>query len=88
MRFTTVLLSIIASSTLVAAVPVPNPGFVSDAVGTVCSIFADDCSKVGSGIVKGVGEAGSRKMDSVHSDGGVSIGFGQGGFTPGSFKKE
>ncbi|KAK6496227.1 hypothetical protein TWF481_002251 [Arthrobotrys musiformis] len=90
MQFTTILLSILASATLISAAPVAKPllGAVAGVVGIGCAGFPDACKAVGDGIKSGVQESGNRKLDSVHSDGGVSIGFGQGGFTPGSFKKE
>ncbi|KAK6496226.1 hypothetical protein TWF481_002250 [Arthrobotrys musiformis] len=96
MQFTTVLLSILASTTLITAAPVPEPGIpaiVGGIIGIGCAFFSSDCGKVGDAAKEGFNpkEFVNRKMEGIHTDNGVSAGmnipsfFGKG---PGGFKKE
>ncbi|EGX49057.1 hypothetical protein AOL_s00079g278 [Orbilia oligospora ATCC 24927] len=91
MQFTTIILSIFASTTLIAAAPVPEPvvGAIAGAVvGVGCAFQAEQCQKVGDGVKEGVKESGHRQWDAAKDDGGWSVGTGKGGFFPGGWKKE
>ncbi|KAK6500308.1 hypothetical protein TWF481_010652 [Arthrobotrys musiformis] len=84
MKFTTILLSILASATLITAAPVPEPGAgaVAGVIGLVCSFFSSDCGDIGDKVKSGfdIKKIGQGKVENIHIDGGVSQGLGSGGF--------
>ncbi|KAF3169927.1 hypothetical protein TWF106_003579 [Orbilia oligospora] len=93
MQFTTILLSILASTAVINAAPVPEPvfGAIAGAIGLGCAFQADKCQKAGDEAIEVIKEgpkgSGSRQWEAAKDDGGFSIGAGKGGFTPGSFKE-
>ncbi|KAF3212288.1 hypothetical protein TWF679_006060 [Orbilia oligospora] len=78
MQFTTILFSLLASTTLITAAPIPDGGItagVITAVGVACAFQAEQCQKVGDGVKNGVvtvvTESGAAKVESARQDGGV-----------------
>ncbi|KAF3156109.1 hypothetical protein TWF751_002896 [Orbilia oligospora] len=78
MQFTTILFSLLASTTLITAAPIPDGGItagVITAVGVACAFQAEQCQKIGDGVKNGVvtvvSESGAAKVESAREDGGV-----------------
>ncbi|KAF3177438.1 hypothetical protein TWF225_008426 [Orbilia oligospora] len=78
MQFTTILFSLLASTTLINAAPIPDGGItagVITAVGVACAFQAEQCQKIGDGVKNGVvtvvSESGAAKVESAREDGGV-----------------
>ncbi|RVD90256.1 uncharacterized protein DFL_001231 [Arthrobotrys flagrans] len=80
MQFTTILFSLLASTTLITAAPVPAPdGIVAGAitaVGVACAFQAEQCQKIGDGVKGVITEAGQKKVESAREDGGIAATLG------------
>ncbi|KAK6330784.1 hypothetical protein TWF718_002984 [Orbilia javanica] len=86
MQFTTLLLTLLTSTTIITAAPVPSPdggiaAGVITTVGVVCAFQAEQCQKVGDGIKNGIAEvgaaAGAPKVESARKDGGLAATVGE-----------
>ncbi|KAK6522231.1 hypothetical protein TWF281_002798 [Arthrobotrys megalospora] len=80
MYATTIIISLLtATASFVSAAPIPDGGLtagVITAVGVACAFQAEQCQKVGDGIKNGVVEvatnSGTRKLESIKTDGGIA----------------